>query len=84
MPSAVANRALLANAWQRILRSRHIPYRQYMRREMEAFAISRGALINEIYDRLRSETYVPSPPDRVWVPKDPLASRAYTLLSIPD
>ncbi len=84
MPAILADKSLLLNAWKRILTSRHIPYRQYQRREMEAFATSSGALLSEIHSRLRDETYMPEAADRVNVPKDNLSDRTLTLLSLPD
>lgn len=84
MPNVLANKGLLLNAWRRVLTSRHIPYRQYQRREIEAFATSYQSLLAEIFGKLRDETYSPSVADRVNVPKDGLVDRTYTLLSLPD
>jgi len=84
MPPILADRSLLLNSWRRVLTSRHVPYRQFQRREMEAFATCPSALLREIYGRLRDETYMPGPAVRVQVPKDRFSDRTLTLLSLPD
>ncbi|GEM_PF-4441973 len=84
MSSILADKGLLLNAWKRVLTSRHIPYRQYQRREIEAFATSYQGLLAEIYRQLRDQTYAPSVADRVRIPKDGLFDRTLTLLSLPD
>lgn len=80
----LADRSLLLNAWRRVLTSRHYAYRQYQRREIEAFGTSYAPLLAEIYQQLRNETYTPSVPNRIFVPKDTLSDRTLTLLSMPD
>lgn len=84
MPNMLADKMLLLNAWHRVLTSRHVIYRQYQRREIEAFATSHQDLLAEIFRRLRDETYTPTLADRVNEPKDGLFDRTYTLLSLPD
>ena len=64
--------------------SRHIPYRQFQRREIEAFATCHADLLDEIYAQVSDQTYSPTIPDRVGVPKGELSTRTFALLSLPD
>lgn len=82
--SLIANRDLLRNAWRRVLTSRNIAYRQFQRREIEAFGTCHEALLDEIYAQLSDQTYSPTKPDRVDVPKGELSTRTAALLTLPD
>lgn len=82
--SAIANKALLANAWKRILSSKQIQYKNFQRLEIQAYGTAAGALLGLIYDQLLSETYEPQPAYKVHLPKSQYTNRTLTLLSIPD
>ncbi len=82
--SAIADRALLENAWNRILSSGDLQYKNYVRLEMQAFGTSYNSLLDLIFNQLKAENYEPQPIYKVNIPKGKFANRTLRLLSIPD
>ena len=82
--SPLARMPLLANAWKRVVTSGHAPYKNFLRLEIEAFGAAADPLLKQIQSELRSRTYQPEPAYRISVPKSKYATRAFTLLSVPD
>lgn len=75
---------LLANAWYRLLSSTHIPYKSFLRTEIEAFGSAHQELLNLIYGRIQAENYAPQTSYKVHVPKSEYASRTFIILSVSD
>lgn len=87
-PKAVApaliDKLLLANAWRRILLSRNITYKNFLRLEMQAFGTASTSLLDLIYAQLKDENYEPQPTYKIHLPKSKYANRTLTLLSMTD
>lgn len=74
----------LTLAWERILTGRNLPYKNYFRQIYYVYAFADRENLRDLHQRLITETYEPSVPKRIYMPKASGLQRPITLLYLED
>jgi len=71
-------------SWRRINTGSNAYYKRFFRKTYIAYEISLENNINSLIERIKSGSYIPKKPERIFIPKPSGLQRPITLLSIED
>ena len=75
---------ILRRAWALINSSTELPYKNFVRSLFASYSINARENIDSLFSRLKNNTYEPTPPCRLYSPKQSGILRPYSLLTTDD